>query len=88
MFGCKLCSTQVASGSKMASNDGIPLSNQLSIGVLLVLYYLILERPDICYAVNQVCQLILAPTTTHDLAVKRILHYLKDSVKVLYWTSS
>jgi len=39
------------------------------------LQYLIFARPDICYAVNKVCQFMHAPTGDHWAAVKRILRY-------------
>jgi len=40
------------------------------------LQYLTFTRPDICFAVNRVCQFMHAPTDT----VKRILRYLKGTV--------
>jgi len=36
-------------------------------------------RPDICFAVNRVCQFMHAPTDSHWTAVKRILRYLKGT---------
>lgn len=44
------------------------------------LQYLSLTQLDIAYSVNQVCQFMHQPTTTHWLAVKRILHYLKGTI--------
>ncbi|BBH02745.1 transposable element gene [Prunus dulcis] len=41
------------------------------------LQYLTITRPDLSYAVNQVCQFMHSPTTLHWQAVKRILRYLK-----------
>jgi histone deacetylase 1/2 len=44
------------------------------------LQYLTLTRPDICYAVNKVCQYLHAPTTVHWTAAKRILRYVKHTM--------
>jgi hypothetical protein len=43
------------------------------------LQYLTFTRPDICFAVNRVCQFMHAPIDSHWAAVKRILHYLKGT---------
>jgi hypothetical protein len=46
------------------------------------LQYLTLTRPDLAYAVNKACQFLHAPTTLHWTAVKWILRYLRDSLKL------
>jgi histone deacetylase 1/2 len=43
------------------------------------LQYLIFTRPDICFAVNRVCQFMHAPTDSHWVVVKCILRYLKGT---------
>ena len=43
------------------------------------LQYLPFTRPDICFAVNRVCQYMHAPTDYYWVAVKRILRYLKGT---------
>jgi histone deacetylase 1/2 len=47
--------------------------------IVRALQYLMFTRPDICYAVNKVCQFMHAPTTGHWAAVKHILRYLKGT---------
>jgi histone deacetylase 1/2 len=44
--------------------------------IMSALQYLTFMRPDICFAVNRVCQILHAPTDSHWGAVKHILRYL------------
>jgi len=41
-----------------------------------------LTRPDISFSVNKVCQFHHYPTTTHWVAVKCILRYLKGTMSI------
>uniref|UniRef100_A0A2N9I4T5 Integrase catalytic domain-containing protein n=1 Tax=Fagus sylvatica TaxID=28930 RepID=A0A2N9I4T5_FAGSY len=43
------------------------------------LHYLTFTRPDISFAVHQVCQYMSAPTTTHLAAAKRVLRYIRGT---------
>ncbi|CAL8151010.1 unnamed protein product [Prunus armeniaca] len=45
------------------------------------LQYLTLSRPDISFAVNQVCQFMHNPRTSHLQVVKRIFRYIKGTVE-------
>ncbi|KAI5348130.1 hypothetical protein L3X38_001017 [Prunus dulcis] len=61
-------------------NDQMHLSQanpDLYRSVVGALQYLTITRPDLSYAVNQVCQFMHSPTTMHWTAVKRILRYVK-----------
>jgi histone deacetylase 1/2 len=41
-----------------------------------------LTRTDFAFSVNKVCQYLHAPTTEHWTAAKRILRYVKDTIKL------
>uniref|UniRef100_A0A2N9EQM2 Uncharacterized protein n=1 Tax=Fagus sylvatica TaxID=28930 RepID=A0A2N9EQM2_FAGSY len=76
----KPISSPATAGKKLSLYDGDPLSDPTEFrSVVGALQYLTLTRPDICFAVNQVCQFLHQPTTNHWTAVKRILRYLKDT---------
>ena len=84
MEGCKLCATPL--GTDKLDHIGTLLSDpkeyRSSVGAL---QYLTWTRPDISFAVNQVCQFLHCPRDTHFQAVKRILRFLKGSVDQGLW---
>ncbi|XP_017191092.1 uncharacterized mitochondrial protein AtMg00810-like [Malus domestica] len=74
----KPISTPVSCGQKLSAYDGEAHdSPDLYRSVVGALQYLTITRPDLSYAVNQVCQFMHSPKTTHWTAVKRILRYVK-----------
>ena len=78
MTDCKPSSTPAPAGRRLSLHEGEPLSDVTEFrSTVGALQYLIFTRPDIAFAVNQVCQYMHSPTTTHWAAVKRILRYLK-----------
>ncbi|KAM1055587.1 hypothetical protein PS2_028857 [Malus domestica] len=78
MTDCKPTSTPATAGRRLSLHEGEPLSDATEFrSVVGALQYLLFTRPDIAFAVNQVCQYMHSPTTTHWAAVKRILRYLK-----------
>jgi hypothetical protein len=78
MNNCKPASTLVASGKKLSLYDGTllpdPSQYRSIVGALTF------TRPDITYAVQQVCQFMHVPRDVHFQAVKRILRYLKRTI--------
>jgi len=81
MIGAKLAPSPCPASSKLSKLDGEPLPDPTEyrqvVGALL---YCTLTRPDLAYAVSQLCQHMHAPSTTHWSAVKRVLHYLKHTL--------
>lgn len=62
----KLVSTPSQTGKKLSLYDGEPLSDLTEYrSVVGALQYLTLTRPDMSFAVNQVCQFMHQPTTVH-----------------------
>ncbi|KAJ9678334.1 hypothetical protein PVL29_020488 [Vitis rotundifolia] len=81
MLDSKPATTPGLLGQMLSHLDGEPLSDATLYGSTVgALQYLTLTRLDISFAVNKACQFMAAPTTTHWLAVKRILRYLKGTL--------
>ena len=54
-----------------------PTEYQSTVGTL---QYLSLNRPDISFAVNKICQFMHRPSNIHWQAIKHILCYLKHTI--------
>ena len=81
MLECKPCSTPVAAKLSISAHDGVPLSSPTDYRMLVgCLQYLMLTRPDISFAINNIAQYMSNPLSTHMLAVKRILRYVKGTI--------
>jgi histone deacetylase 1/2 len=81
----KAVDTPLSASEKLSATEGTSLRAEDStkyISLVGALQYLTLTRPDISYAVNKVCQYLHAPTTTHWLAVKCILRYVKGTLNM------
>lgn len=81
MVGAKTCHSPACPALKLVPGDGEYLDNPTEYRSLVgSLQYLTWTRPEISFAVNQVCQHMQRPTTTHMTAAKRILSYVKGTI--------
>ena len=81
MTDCKPCSTPVDTHAKLSATAGDLVSDATHYRSLTgALQYLTFTRPDISYAVQQVCLHMHAPRDPHLSAVKRILRYLRGTM--------
>ncbi|GKB08087.1 ribonuclease H-like domain-containing protein [Tanacetum coccineum] len=80
MQHCNPCKTLVDTESKLGS-DGDPISNPTLYRSLAgALQYLTFTRPDISYAVQQICLYMHDPCDPHFNALKRILRYVRGTL--------
>ncbi|XP_021321359.1 uncharacterized protein LOC110437291 [Sorghum bicolor] len=81
MTDCKPCSTPVDTQGKLSEVEGTQVTDPTAYRSLAgALQYLIFTRPDITYAVQQICLHMHDPREPHLVALKRILRYLRGSV--------
>ena len=80
---CKPRSTPVDTNPKVSDGAGPPVSDPTNYRSLTgALQYLTFTRPDISYAVQQVCLHMHDPREPHLAAVKRILRYLRGTLNL------
>ncbi|KAG7560254.1 Ribonuclease H-like superfamily [Arabidopsis thaliana x Arabidopsis arenosa] len=80
MADCKPLATPVDLKSKLSIDDGEEIDNPTYYRKLAgALQYLTLTRPDISYAVHQVCLYMHNPRQPHLQALKRIIRYIKGT---------
>ncbi|GJZ83937.1 ribonuclease H-like domain-containing protein [Tanacetum coccineum] len=80
MLNCKPCHTPVDTDSKLSA-DGAPISDSTLYRSLAgALQYLTFTRPDISYAIQQVCLFMHDPREPHLSALKRILRYVHGTL--------
>ncbi|XP_021984935.1 uncharacterized mitochondrial protein AtMg00810-like [Helianthus annuus] len=80
MSSCKPVATPIDTKTKFGSNSGSDFDDSTLYRSLAGAFqYLTFTRPDICYAVQQVCMHMLAPKVDHWNALKRIIRYLQGT---------
>jgi hypothetical protein len=80
MLSCKPCSTPVDTNSKLSANGAAVTDPSSYRSIAGALQYLTFTRPDIAYAVQQVCLYMHDPREPHLGAMKRILRYLQGTL--------
>ncbi|XP_071708181.1 uncharacterized mitochondrial protein AtMg00810-like [Rutidosis leptorrhynchoides] len=83
MTSCNSVSTPVDTNGKQSASLGAPYHDPRYYRRLAgALQYLTFTRPDISYAVQQICLHMHNPHETHMLALKRILRYLQGTLSL------
>ena len=90
MVGAKPLASPTVATTKLSSTEGELISDPSTYCQIIgALQYCTITRPDISYAVNQLCQYMHQPRTPHLQAMKRVLRYLKGTVNHgLFYTPS
>lgn len=81
MSSCNPTTTPVDTTGKLSATAGNLISDPQSYRQLAgALQYLTITRPDICYAVQQICLFMHAPRDPHLHFLKRVLRYVKGTI--------
>ena len=81
MTDCKSCSTPVDTQAKLSVDLGDPVADPTAYRSLAgALQYLTFTRPDLTYAVQQVCLHMHDPRESHLAALKCLLRYVRGTV--------
>jgi hypothetical protein len=98
MSSCKSCPTPVDTKPKMSATDSVPHADPSLYSLAGALQYLTFTRPDISYAVQQICLFMHNPMETYMHALHQILqssslpifHYLLNIIYrcKLGWSTS
>ena len=81
MSECHSTTTPVDTKAKLSATDGAPVVDPSEYRSLAgALQYLTLTRPDLAYAVQQVCLFMHDPREPHMALVKHILRYVKGTL--------
>jgi hypothetical protein len=81
MTDCKPCSTPVDTQAKLSAALGDPVADPTDYRSLAgALQYLTFTRPDLTYAIQQVCLHMHDPRESHLAALKRLLCYVRGTI--------
>ena len=82
MSSCKPCLTPVDTKPKLSATDSCPFEDPTLYRSLAgALQYLTFTRPDISYAVQQICLFKHNPMEAHMHAFKHILRYIRGTIQ-------
>ncbi|CAH9145020.1 unnamed protein product, partial [Cuscuta epithymum] len=83
MLTCNSSATPVDTKAKLSSLTGPPVTDpSLYRSLAGALQYLTFTRPDISYAVQQICLFMHDPREPHFHALKRIIRYIKGTLSL------
>ncbi|XP_072147931.1 uncharacterized mitochondrial protein AtMg00810-like [Setaria viridis] len=91
MSDCKTCATLVDTCAKLSAIASPPVKDATAYRSLAsALQYLTFTRPNITYAIQQICLYMHDPQECHLVALKRILRYLRGTATLglQIWLSS
>lgn len=82
MHTSKLARSPCTPNLRLVPTEGFVLSNpHKNRSMVGSLHYLTFTRPDLSFAVHQVCQFMATPTDIHLIVAKRILKYLNGTLQ-------
>ncbi|GJT74935.1 retrovirus-related pol polyprotein from transposon TNT 1-94 [Tanacetum coccineum] len=85
MTSCDRIGTPMATKHLDADLSGTPVDQTKYCSIVGALMYLTTSRPDIVHATCYCARYQAKPTEKHLTAVKRIFHYLKDTINMGLW---
>ena len=81
MVHCSPCKTPCVPNVRLSATCGQSLIDVHAYRSLVgALHYLTFTRPNISFAIHQVCQFMNAPTDIHLTAAKRLLRYIRGTL--------
>nr|GEX76253.1 ribonuclease H-like domain-containing protein [Tanacetum cinerariifolium]GEX76257.1 ribonuclease H-like domain-containing protein [Tanacetum cinerariifolium]GEX76562.1 ribonuclease H-like domain-containing protein [Tanacetum cinerariifolium] len=91
MLKCNSCRTPVDTEKKLGPEGSSVTDPTLYRSLAGVLQYLTFTRPDLSYAVQQLCLYMHDPREPHLNALKRVLRYLRGTIDLglqLFWSTT